>query len=296
MDFEDSLAALTQKEAAKIELALNEVEEKLYNPLPEKPIKEVVSTESDVYKEYMQSALAGYSAHNEDVCDEEVAMWQQNFMYLQVKGNAMLELDSEYEESVNEENDEGVSFVPMPFIQSEVYEGSTLADTSNSDNGNLRISGFAISLDQNCSSNQNITNDVGNVADKEEILYVDGILEECLLINHEPNESTFMDEADIYTSIEPSQCQQAEVINSLVDVIFPDIANLALRPLVTKVIRAGRKHNVQFVLDDDSQNNSDECKIYSHECEHDECMDYDNKDNSCNVVEYTKLVIPEGWD
>lgn len=316
MYFEDSVAALTAKEAVKIELALKALEQQLFEPVedvklqPEEvDVSERVSEgvgERDVYKDYVHSAMAGYSAHTEEVTDDEARLWQKQFPYIMVRGEAMLELDPDYEErgSDNEDDMEGTSFHSIPNNQgiatSEVKDsgGDMMAIGGGDDAPELRVCGVALSVgiatDENSGENNN---DEGE--DNEEVLYSDGQLEETLFVDVRPPDAKCEKSVDdIFTSIEPIQCQQAEVINSLVDVIFPDIVNIALKPLIEKVVQAGRDHNIQYCAEEDQEleheqemDTGDDCVFFS-----DDRFASDCNNDGIPQAGTGNLVIPDGWD
>lgn len=304
MDFEDSIAALTAKEAANIELALNDLEDLLFVPLKVDEPEQVTSNiEPDVYKDYMQHAMAGYSAHTEEVTQDEVRLWQMSFSYLQVKGEGMLELDPNYEDPDDEEANilEGVSVHAMPRNQ----DGPTLGEVRGGavighedDMPSLRVCGSAIKLSPLIRSSLPDRDD--DEEDEGEILYSDGVLEETLHINKRPYQvAADRCEEGEYSSFEPGQCQQDEVVNSLVDIIFPDIVNFALKPLISRVVQAGAEHNVEY----SSKIREDECKQEMENEDGDGILfsvsgHYDNEfqRNEDHQSGGRGLVIPDGWD
>jgi hypothetical protein len=345
MDFEDSVAALTAKEAMKIELALQCLEEKMYVPVEAKqPEEDVIETEHDVYRDYMQSTMVGYSAHTEEVTEEEILLWQRNFFYLQVRGEAMLELDPDFEENTSNAEDDlpdGVYFHSMP--DSQPREGREESGTSSTTSGggkdkdflDLRVGGVAARLtapplgsrDRIPSEDNAALKQDDHEEEEEEVLVIDGQLEETLCIDRRPaaaalssssSSNSRVEEEDIHTSIEPVSCQQAEVVNSLVDVIFPDIVAFALRPLVASVVRAGREHGVRYQeageeaplghpaqeswqQEEQGEEQQEECMFFSGEGGAEE---YGDNDRRCSEDGGGGgggggggfLVIPDGWD
>jgi len=301
MDFEDSIAALTAKEAAKIELALKDLEDLLFVPAEVNKPEEVTSNiEPDIYRDYVQSAMAGYSAHTEEVTQDEVRLWQKDFSYLQIKGEGMLELDPDYEVSGEETCiPEGVSIHVMPHNQEGVVKrevrGGVDGVRHDGDIPDLRVSGSFIEI------NPRIRPSIPereNEDDEGEVLYSDGALEETLHLDMRSIQvTTGLSEGGEYLSIEPEQCQQAEVVNSLVDIIFPDIVNLSLKPLISKVVQAGREHNVEY----STEMSHGGCE---HEMENEDGLFFSASDHYDNDFQRNEdhqsrggcLVIPDGWD
>lgn len=297
MDFEDSIAELTAKEAMKIEIALKDLEDKLFVPVEiEQPpdAAEEVMTEHDVYRDYVQSSMAGYSAHTEEVTEEEILLWQRNFSYLHVRGEAMLELDPDYIE--DEEDHE--YFHPMPHEQPGVAQ-ITYPTGQDDDSFGLRVSGRAIVIRE---PPHNPMQEEQGDAENEELLCCDGVWEETLHIDTRPAGScSDHSDCDIFASVEPLHSQQAEVVHSLVDVIFPDIAVTSLRPLVEMVVRAGREHGVQYRHGAEEGADLQHCGV-DRDCSRDECLFYSgagdlgDKGGVDSAQGASLLVVPGGWD
>ena len=323
MDFEDSVAALTAKEASKIELALKDLEDLLFIPVPAQEPSVIVETEErDVYRDYMLSAAVGYSAHTEEVAKEEVALWQSQFSYLHVQGEAMLELNPDYEEDNINQREEDLSLPDGSFFHpmtpaNLTHDDNEVKNTAEkgSDPLDLRVSGISIAPLSRCRREDGSVSPqkqrlLEEDEEEGEILFAEGQFEETLHVDKGmPSMCPSSDNRngdEIYTSIEPIHCQQAEVINSLVDVIFPDIVKFALRPFVASVVRAGREHNARFVAEEELPHDSvhgqeegcEDGMFFSGDDGTNQYPYGDNQDESSggNNRGGQFLVVPDGWD
>jgi hypothetical protein len=219
MDFDESLARLAASEASKTKDLLCQLEATLYNPVDENSSR-TLQSEDGPYREYSR----GYDAHVESVNAKEILMWQKGFKYIYVVGMGT----STFPLSENDTDD-------MPFVETESAPDSRSSESMYVDSINMKVVGSKIELNSGCNADVD-----------EEILARDGNLEEYFAYDNSGSLlDSGLDNESIYDSIDPSKTGQAEVINGLLDAVFPDIC-AAMEPLVRRVVATGREHGVCF--------------------------------------------------
>lgn len=247
MDFEESFAAIAVQQAIKTKQSLLDLENELCTEL--RPIEDpevVDSSEADVYKDYMVGSMGGYSAHTEEVDEKEITLWKNKFQYLRLTGQGF-DLSGMH----LAENSSGIHAVSLK-QDNEVTSAVSSSCDDDLGSDSLRVYGKRI-----CPM---LTDPFHSIPNEEEIIKQHGILEESICIDRRRLESDASSNCDddVFSSIDPDKSQQAEVINSLVDIIFPETVALSLRPLIERVVRASRQNNIRFESStDDCCNNSD---------------------------------------
>ena len=111
-----------------------------------------------------------------------------------------------------------------------------------------------------------------NFINDEEILVQDGILEEILAIYTTADGA--VNATDVTIELTPSVVYRNDLVDSVIAEIWPLLAE-ALRPLVTEVVRASRKHGIVYPTVLTKIVQSDEAVPSDHKQQR-----YDNSDDS----------------
>ena len=249
-----SFAQIERMEAEKSSSALRGIDHKLYQC----SIQHSLSSGTENHPEDHESIPArhyyseGYEANYNGVDDTEISRWQKQFHYLNVT-NSVAVCHEERVVSSPEEPD----FPLKDFVSSQQHDSNYLEDGSvleiDSVLAQVLVVGKAISpylaaanvnrpyecLDrENASESQTHPVDPVEttiIAAEEEIFCSDGVLEECIECNYE-------DGLEQLTKLErlsddcASGSKREEVINSLMEALWPDVVHAGLRPLVRKVL------------------------------------------------------------
>lgn len=226
MDFDESLARLGADEASKTKHLLRDLELNLYTPANPTPLSEEYRSEPAC--EYSR----GYDAHVESVNSKEICLWQHQFHYLGITGVSSTQTTYPAPENfdeisnIGEEESNSTKDRPCPNVDDDFTRMKIIGKK-------LDIQSLPLPED----------------GDEGETFASDGVLEEYFAYDNSGNMipvSTDNGSSDMFSSIDPSESGQAEVINGLLDAIFPDLC-AALEPLVHRVVSVGRKHGVSYV-------------------------------------------------
>ena len=264
-EFEESLARLGVLESKKTEQTLEEIDNKLY------------SEEIEIIPRVEEEFIRGYDSLIQQVDDKEIQKWQTTFHYFRVCGNGYgigFEDDDEgdeYKENIeieeHREFEEEIECVVDGLSDEDEVDYNNLNDNNDEHKSNLKyfpddelsslvITGNKIIPQENLS----IQNSDNNL-EVEEIIDMNGILEEVIIIDKSTDDDvkTIQLNEDIFQSCDPRYSQKIEIVNSLFDVLLPDIVIL-LTPVVEQLVRVCHENNINdyTIQDDDnrSQNSS----------------------------------------
>lgn len=218
--FEDSMIEINKREAFETQTAIIEIYDKLHFRDKYKNDTSII-LKADTPQYYSR----GYEAHSEPVSDIELSSWRNNFCYIGLTGSKI----SSNEDIVNS------SFQYMSKHDEPVY---------SIDNGdtNLQVIGKKMKI--------------GLYADNsEEILAIHGVLDETISIN--VLEDNYQhDKINMFDSIDPSDVERVDVINSLFDVVWPSVVS-SLRPLIEKVVDTAIENGIEISPETNNQMNED---------------------------------------
>jgi hypothetical protein len=233
-DFEESLARLGDNESQKTRTILLDIEDKIFT-LKTSDEQQSEEKNGDTDFDYYR----GYDAISEHVDDKEILMWQKTFTYLRICGQGFELPSSEMENEIEEQTNE---------VMNERVTESLLQTSFGSDLNSLVICGSKIAISPS--------------TQEEEVIFAHGTLEEVLEIDNTRLEQIVPD--NIFLSIDPQYSHKTEVVNSLYDVLIPDLTDL-ISPLVQRLVRVCRDHGVSYIENPETTYRSSEDDCFSND-------------------------------
>ena len=208
-----------------------------------------------------------YEAHTDTVKPGELRDWQDSFAYLRINGTRASE---------NNENNEAEEITEQ-HLQDFFSTPSTLKEDKNSNQneplpmrdstaeppslaseglpaGDILIKGCKVALATRLPEEDRDFSTTSNGGDAcEEIIASHGVLEEILDQRYpdkygdlsEKGDSS-VDQGNTNTALEPIASQQQEVLDILVDAVWPDIVHKQLEPLIRQLVLESRQYGPEL--------------------------------------------------
>ncbi len=210
----DPFKEASENFSTKIEKAFIELEDSLYSPINS-------LNKSDEFEDIhnnFRNPTVGYDAHVQPVDTKELNLWKRNFPYLRVTGTNILKCD----------DDDNKVLDNIKEISEIIYNRNCNfehVDTNSTDLTDLVVYGQNIPIVSNVQDKMEVDDD------QDSVEIVDGILEEIIAIDMIDDSSHNEDELD---SINPEIVKKTELVDALVDCIWPDIID-TLGPLIEDI-------------------------------------------------------------
>lgn len=237
-EFEESLARLGDNESNKTRKILIELDEKLYSN--DDQLQYSINSEDNMHEFDHMDYYRGYDAILECVDDKEILTWKKTFSYLQIIGEG---IQSNQSDDVENTSDLGNQEESWDESRAHVVVNTLIDDVS------LVVQGRKMDIRVVGSS---------ELLEDEEVICSHGTLEEVLEIDNSPIEQNPSE--SLFLSIDPKNSHKIEVVNSLYDVLVPDLT-IAIAPLVKRLVCVCRERGIDY-----SENMDDKSSDGNHGC------------------------------